>query len=231
MHGRNRNGEEYRNWFAPEAERHGFVAVAPNFTEAQYAHPYEYNYGGMVRPDGTWLPREEWIHVVVEAVFDEVVRRTGTTRSGYSIFGHSAGAQLVHRMATLAWPARLERAVVANAGSYTMPCAEERYPFGLLGTHVDDAALKAFFSRELLVLLGDADDDPSHHQLPTEPEAMRQGPHRFARGQRYMDVARREAERLGVPLNWRLEVAHGVAHVAELMAPHAARHLFGAPRR
>jgi poly(3-hydroxybutyrate) depolymerase len=230
MHGRNRNGEEYRDWFSPPADRYGFLAVAPNFTEAQYAHPHEYNYGNMVRPDGTWTPRNEWIDVVVEAVFEEAVRRSGSARRDYAIFGHSAGGQLVHRMATLAWPARCVRAVCANAGSYMMPTAEERYPFGLLGTHVDDAALKTFFSRDLLVLLGDADNDPGHYQLPTEPEAMRQGPHRFARGHRYMEVARREASRLGVPLAWRLAVAPGVAHVAQEMAPHAARHLYGAPQ-
>jgi poly(3-hydroxybutyrate) depolymerase len=226
MHGRNRNGEEYRNWFAPVAERHGFLAVAPSFSEEQYAHPYEYNYGNVIRADGTWKPREEWIDVVVEALFDEVVRRSGSTQARYAIFGHSAGAQLVHRMATLAWPARLERAVSANAGSYTMPSAEDRYPFGIAGSPVGDAELRVLFSRDLLVLLGDADNDPAHYQLPTEPEAMRQGPHRFARGQRYMEVARREARRLGVALEWRMAVAPGVAHVAALMAPHAGRHLF-----
>ena len=227
MHGRNRNGEEYRDWFGAEAERHGFLAVAPNFTEAQYAHPYEYNYGAMIDPGGTWRPREEWIDAVVEAVFDEVVRRTGSARKGYAIFGHSAGGQLVHRMATLAWPARLERAVSANAGSYTMPTAEVRYPFGVGGSPVGDAQLRRLFARDLLVLLGDADNDPDHHQLPKEPEAMRQGPHRFARGQRYMEVARREAKRLGVPLEWKVAVAPGVAHSAEHMAPHACLHLFG----
>lgn len=230
MHGRNRNGVDYRNWFGAEAERCGFLVAAPEFPEAAYEHPWEYNYGAMIRADGTWRPRGEWVVNAVEAVFDEVVRRSGSTRKGYSLFGHSAGGQLVHRMATLSWPARLERAVSANAGSYTMPTREERFPFGLLGTPVDDAALKVLFARDLLVLLGDADNDPHHYQLPTEPEAMRQGPHRFARGQRYMEVARREAARLGVPLAWAMAIAPGVAHFAELMAPHAARELFGAPQ-
>jgi hypothetical protein len=57
---------------------------------------------------------------------------------------------------------------------------------------------------------------------------MRQGPYRFARGRNYFETARREAERLGVPLAWRLSIVPGVAHSGQNMAPHAARELFGA---
>ena len=78
MHGRNRNGADYRDWFGGEAERHGFLVAAPEFTEAQYAHPHEYNYGAMIRPDGSWRPREEWIVAAIEALFDELVRRSGS---------------------------------------------------------------------------------------------------------------------------------------------------------
>lgn len=51
------------------------------------------------------------------------------------------------------------------------------------------------FSRPLLLLLGDADIDADHPQLPREPDAMKQGPHRFARGHHYFETARREAAR------------------------------------
>lgn len=227
MHGRNRNGADYRDWFIAEADRHAFLVAAPQFDEAQYAHPYEYNYAAMTAPDGTWRPREQWINVVVEAIFDEVVRRSGSVRGTYALFGHSAGGQVVHRMCTLAWPARCERAVSANAGSYVMPVAGEEFPFGIGGSPAGEADMKAFFGRDLTVLLGESDNDPQHYQLPTEPAAMRQGPHRFARGQRYMEVARSEAERLGVPLAWRMATAPGVAHSGRDMAPYAARHLFG----
>lgn len=226
MHGRNRNGADYRSWFAPDAERRGFLVAAPEFPEAHYAHPYEYNYCAMLHPDGTWRPREEWIGRAIDAVFDEVARRSGSTRGSYCLFGHSAGGQLVHRMLTFDWPDRCDRAVAANAGSYTMPVAGDAYPFGTSGTPLDDAGLRRLFSRDLVVLLGTDDDDPNHPQLPTEPEAMRQGAHRFARGMRYFEVARREAGRLGVPLAWRLATAPGVEHSAQHIAPFAARHLF-----
>ena len=226
IHGRNRNGGSYRDAFAPEAERRGFLLAVPEFSEAQYAHPHEYNYAGMIGADGNWRPREQWIGRALEAVYDEVARRSGSIRERWAMFGHSAGAQLVHRMATFDWPARIERAVTANAGSYTMPTTEEAFPFGIAGSPVGDAGLKGFFGRDLLVLLGEHDDDPAHYQLPAEPAAQRQGPHRFARGQRYMEVARREAARLGVALRWKLATAPGVAHSAKHIAPFAARALF-----
>jgi poly(3-hydroxybutyrate) depolymerase len=61
MHGRNRNGHEYRDWFRAQAERYGFLVVAPNFPEAQYAHPHEYSYGAMVDAADKPRPREEWL--------------------------------------------------------------------------------------------------------------------------------------------------------------------------
>jgi CubicO group peptidase (beta-lactamase class C family)/poly(3-hydroxybutyrate) depolymerase len=226
MHGRNRNGADYRDWWIAEAKRRGFLVAVPQFSEDQYAHPHEYNYGAMIRPDGSPRPRDEWLFPVVDAVFEDLLRRTGSKRERYFLFGHSAGAQLVHRLATFAWSPRIERAVSANAGSYTLPLAGEAFPFGTGGTPAGDGELRTLLSRPLLVLLGDQDKDPDHYQLPREPGAMKQGPHRLARGRNYMETARREAERLGVPLAWQVATAPGVAHSAEGMAPFAARHLF-----
>lgn len=226
IHGRARNGEEYRDWFSGEAERHGFLLAVPEFSEAQYPHPHEYNYGAMVTPGGAWRPRSEWLYPVVDAVFDDVCRRFGSTRERYRIFGHSAGGQLVHRLATFAWSPRIERAIAANSGHYTLPLGSEAFPHGIGGTPIGDGELRALFSRPLTILLGTADTDPDHPQLPKEPADLRQGLHRLARGQRYFEIARREAARLGVTLAWRLTTAPGVAHVAKDIAPYAVRDLF-----
>jgi hypothetical protein len=93
------------------------------------------------------------------------------------------------------------------------------------GFDVSDDDLRKLFSRPLLVLLGDRDVDPNDPHLPKEPEAMRQGPYRFARGRRYFEIAQGEAKRLGAPFNWRLAIAPGVAHSGKDMAPFAVRQL------
>lgn len=226
MHGLKRNGAEYRDYWTAEAEKRGVLVVAPEFPAAQYAHPHQYNYGAMCRADGTLAPRDEWLFPVVDAVFRDVRERAGATRERYFLFGHSAGAQLVHRLVTFGWSPSIERAVAANAGCYTMPVGDEAFPFGLDRLPITDTDLRASFSRPMVVLLGDHDNDPADEHLPREPEAIRQGPHRFARGHRYMEVARQEAARLGVPLAWRLAIAPGVAHSGQDMAPFGARELF-----
>jgi len=227
MHGRKRNGDDYRDEWIESAERYGFRVAAPEFSEAQYKHPQEYNYGGMVDADGRLRPREEWIFRAIDAAFLEACRRMASSSERYTLYGHSAGGQLVHRCATFAWSPLMERAVTANAGSYTMPVRDEAFPFGIGGTPVTEDELRAFFARPLLVMLGDRDSDPDDDQLPREAGAMRQGPHRFARGRRYVEVAKLESARLGVPLAWRVATAPGVAHSNALMAPHVARELFG----
>lgn len=226
IHGRKRNGGEYRDFWIAEAERRGLLVVAPEFSDAQYPQPHEYNYGGMSRADGSVTSRDEWLFPAIEAVFRDARSRARSNRNGYFLFGHSAGAQVVHRLATFAWSPSIERVVSANAGSYTMPVRGEEFPFGLGGVPLADAELGAFFSRPMVVLLGDRDNDPNDEYLPREPGAMQQGPHRFARGHRYMEVARREAARIGVPLAWSLAIAPGVAHSGKDMAPFAARELF-----
>ena len=228
MHGRNRNGRSYRDAWVAQSERFGFLLAVPEFSEADYEHPHEYNYGGMRNADGSPRPREAWTFPVVDAVFEDLKARTGSLAERYFLFGHSAGGQVVHRLATFAWSPKIERAITANAGSYTLPVREEAFPFGLGGTEVTDEELRTFFSRPLLVLLGEEDDDPNHYQLPREPGAMRQGPHRFARGHHYLAVAKREASRLGVPLAWKLATAPGVAHSNGGIAAYAARHFFEA---
>jgi len=225
MHGRKRNGDEYRDYFVPESDRRGFLVVAPQFSEENYTHPHDYNYGRMIDKAGVLQPRERWIFPMIEEIFRDVRARVDSSREKFFIFGHSAGSQLVHRMATFHWLDPIERAVAANAGSYTMPVREERFPFGVDGLDVSDDDLRKLFSRPLLVLLGDRDVDTNDPDLPKEPQAMRQGPYRFVRGQRYFETAQREAKRLGVPLGWRLAIAPGVAHSGQDMAPFAVRQL------
>ena len=226
MHGRNRNGADYRDWWVEASERHGALIAAPQFAEACYSHPGEYNYGAMFAPDGTRRDPGAWLFPVIDHVFADVQRRVGGSAERYCLFGHSAGGQLVHRLVTFGWSKRIERAVAANSGSYTMPLFNQDFPFGLGNTAFDEPALAALLSRPLLVLLGDADTDPNHEQLPREPGAMRQGPHRFARGNYYFETGRRAAERLDVPFGWKLAIVPGVAHSGQQMSAAAAEHLF-----
>ena len=226
MHGQARDGLRYRDGWVAQSDARGFLVAVPQFSKAFYPTSHDYNYGDMMTREGAPRPRAEWLLPLVEQIFDDVRVRAGSCRSTFLLFGHSAGGQLVHRLVTFCWSSRIEKAVAANSGSYTMPVFEEAFPFGLGGTALTEDERRAVFTRPLIVLLGDADSDPDHHQLPREPGAMRQGPHRFARGLHYMSVACREAAALGVPHAWKLRIAPGVAHSNPGVAPYAAQALF-----
>ena len=224
--GRKRNAGEYRDSWIADADRRGLLIVAPEFDEAQYEHPYAYNYGAMCGADGRFTPPGQWVFPVIEAIFQDARQRVGSARDRYFLFGHSAGAQLVHRLVMFGGSLSYEKAIAGNAGSYTLPSMDEEFPFGLRGVPIAGDAFASMFARPLVIHLGDRDVDPGDPQLPREPGAMRQGPHRFARGKHFLEVARREAQRIGAPLAWRGEIAPGVAHDGQQMAPFAARVFF-----
>ena len=228
MHGRARDGRAYREGWIAEADARGFLVAVPEFSEAHYPLSHHYNYGDMMTPEGEHRPRELWAFGLVDRVFEALRNRSRSRRDRYFLFGHSAGGQIVHRLMTFSASPLIEHALAANSGSYTLPVFEEAFPFGLGGTAITEAERREFFTRPMTILLGDADSDPDHHQLPREPGAMRQGPHRFARGLGYFALACRESAALGVQLAWKLRIAPGIAHSNPGMAPYAARELFGA---
>lgn len=222
LHGQQRDADRYLAEWRPQAEAANLLLVAPEFSRAKFPTTASYNWGNVVAEDGTPNPPAAWIFGVIDRVWAAVRERTGATRPGYALFGHSAGAQFVHRYLLLAEATQAEAILTANAGSYTMPSREAAFPFGLDRTAVDDAMLGRAFARPVTVLLGSDDVDPHHASLPRQPGAMAQGPHRLARGLRFFAEAREAATRLGVPFAWRLETVPGVGHSNGGMAARAA---------
>jgi hypothetical protein len=116
-------------------------------------------------------PREVWSFSVIERIFGAIKSVGKLNAAGYVLFGHSAGAQFVHRLIAFASRAsangteqgHLLRAVAANAGSYTLPTFEERFPFGFGGLEAlfSQEDLSAFVSAPLTVLLGQEDTGKS----------------------------------------------------------------------
>jgi len=222
LHGMSRNADAYRDAWADSADRFGFAVAAPEFSAAEYPDALDYNFGNMVSPDGTLLQRAQWLFPVIDQIYLRVREALGSNSERYYLYGHSAGAQLVHRLATFAWSPRIAFAISANAGSYTMPVFDIDYPFGLRRTAFTEADMPSLLSRPLAVLLGEEDNDAAHHNLPRQAGAMAQGAHRLARGQRYIQTAGRVAAERQVPFAWQLITVPGVGHSNPGMAPAAA---------
>lgn len=230
MHGVNRDAHRYRDEWAGLARTHGFIVIVPEFSRADFPGAAGYNTGYFAAADGTPRPRAQWSFAAIEPLFDEVRARFGTTAQRYTLYGHSAGAQFVHRFVLFMPEARIEQAIAANAGWYTMPDEDIAFPYGVKGAPVAREVLQAALAKPLTLLLGTADTDTADPDLRTTPEANRQGPHRFAHGQQFHAEGQAAAARWGTRFGWRVVEVPGVGHSNGRMALAAAR-LIAAPRK
>lgn len=227
MHGLRRDAERYRDDWRGIAERHAALLLVPEFSQVLFPGARGYNRGNLQDAEGRPTPPERWTFHVFERVVAAAMRQAGAARDGYGLYGHSAGAQFVQRHLLVTSAARAEAAVIANAGSYTLPRFDRPFPEGLGGIGAEPAAVRAAFARPVVLLLGEADTDPAHPSLPRQPWAAGQGSHRFARGWHAFDAARRAAADMGVPFAWRVVTVPGVGHSNREMAEHAAPLLLG----
>ncbi|MCG8544987.1 MAG: hypothetical protein MJE12_12340 [Alphaproteobacteria bacterium] len=223
MHGVKRNGAKYRdNWIAL-ADANKFIVVVPEFTKKHFPGSWRYNMGNVFYAAGGRKPADEWAYAFIEKIFDALREEHKLTAKRYDIFGHSAGAQFVHRMVLFMPNARIRTAVAANAGWYTMVDDKVAMPYGLAETETDAARVRDALGTRLIVLLGEDDNDPNHRFLRRSSEAMAQGAHRFERGQQFFATAQQYAKTAGLPFAWRLETVPGVAHSNRRIAPAAAK--------
>lgn len=222
MHGVKRDADRYRDEWADLARQHGFIAVVPQFGKSDFPGSRGYNTGYFAQADGTPRPRALWSFAAIEPLFDDVRKRFGTDVPTYTIYGHSAGAQFVHRFVLFMPEARIEQAIAANSGWYTMPDPAIGFPYGLGAAPVDERGLTAALGKQLTVLLGTADIDRSDSDLRKTPEADAQGPHRFARGQAFYAEGERAATERKATFGWTLVTVPGVGHSNAKMARAAA---------
>lgn len=222
QHGMLRNGDEYRDFWIPAADRHGLLIVAPTFPNEGFKGAENYN-DGMVRNEtGQITPAETWIYrvpaLVAAALVDAGVMAPGRAR----IFGHSAGAQFLHRMVSLLGFGPFAAVATGNAGWYSLPTLDTPFPAGLAGTGVDEADLRRLLESPLHVMAGLLDCEASADNLPSQPEAAAQGPGRLHRARHYYAAGKTMADTLGCGFNWRFTEVPGVAHDGRAMSVAAA---------
>ncbi len=221
MHGINRNAEDYIAPWRDFAIRNNFIAIAPQFSETYYPSTRSYHLGNMFTgKDGTGslIPETQWTFSLVGEIFEWVRGKFALSDSLYDIWGHSAGAQFVHRMMLFKPQAKVRRALSANAGSYTVPDLQIHYPYGvqhpLLSITQND--LTRYSKKRLIIMRGTA-DTLRDSALPTDPGDEAQGRNRYERAGYFYDK--------GVAINrsiaWQLQDVPSVGHSHTGMAPAA----------
>lgn len=230
MHGVSRNAWAYLRSWMQLADSNGFVLIIPEFKRSSWRSSREYNRGNVRDSDGVDVPATEWSFTAVETIFDAVCFHYGLGAREYRIFGHSAGAQFVHRLILHTGGARIIAAAAANAGWYMMPDNTIRFPYGLKNTGINAELLRCALQTQLTVLLGDLDDETDSPNLRISRKAMAQGPHRLARGTAFVASAQAAAGRICAATEWRIELVRGVGHSNRAIAPHACAALFSRPQ-
>ena len=223
MHGASRDLPRYFDDWSAAAEASGFIVIVPWFSQEDFPKSARYNLGHVFDAK-TGEPRDEslWTFSAIEPLFDHVVRWAGVETASYTLYGHSAGSQFVHRFLYFKPDARVARAILANAGWYTMPDFGVDFPYGLDDSGLNEDVLPVYFSRDVVVLLGEADTKVNEDKLRRTPEAMLQGAHRLQRGRTFFRVAEAKAAETGAEFNWRLQTVPGAEHSNAQMTSTAA---------
>jgi pimeloyl-ACP methyl ester carboxylesterase len=215
FHGNGRTAESYRDSAQAFADRTCFVVYAPLFDEERFPN-WSYHRGGVARV-GELLPVEEWTVELVDDLIAWSRTQEGRPDAPVFLFGHSAGAQFLSRVAAYSLPSDVERIVLANPSTYVMPSLDEEAPygFGLLPDGEAEDHLRGYLAAPVTVFLGL--DDTGDEDLTMTAEAQRQGENRLDRGRKVFEEAHRVAEDNGWPFGWQLVHADDVGHSARGM--------------
>lgn len=251
--GAGRNSDDYRNSWLEIARSQNVVVAAIGYPEEHYDFA-AYQLGGIAKnleliepkfkqtsPNARVLriadenirmepnpDRDEWIFSDFDRVFDFIVGATGSNRKGYDIFGHSAGGQILHRLAVFHPESKARRIIAGNAGFYTLPDINAPPPSGVMGTQLTPEAIDAALASRLTLLLGEVDNsDSAGGTLIHTPTIDRQGLNRLARGHNFYEFGRRLADERGVQFTWTLETVPGVGHDYSAMGEAAGMLLYG----
>ena len=237
QHGVLRNGDDYRDFWIPAADRHGLLIVAPTFSDADWPGLHSYN-NGRVRDQDTLLdappeasqseatgpvrPVSDWTYAILARIWADLNASGVVQRPRAHLFGHSAGGQFVHRLMSSQSHDAFEAVISSNSGWYTLPDLELPFPEGMRIDGLDQSNLIRLLAYPLTLLLGRCDNDTDAPNLPKNPEALRQGAHRHARGHHYFKLGQQAAQRLNAPFNWTLRDVDHIGHNGDAMSVVAA---------
>jgi predicted esterase len=221
MHGTDRNAKDYLEAWTDFADANNYLIVAPEFSELIKGETFDYQEGNVWNQNHAWNSKEDWAFSTIERIFSELQTNNSLLTDSFLIFGHSAGAQFVHRMLLFMPEAHIKMAFAANAGWYTFPNQEEKFPYGIMLTTINDQSLAQAFSKKLFVLLGDADVKSEH--LRETKKANKQGRTRIQRGTKFFEYSKNKAKQLDTEFNWTKKIIKHTGHNYILMSKEAQK--------
>lgn len=250
--GAGRNAQDYRDSWVAFSEQYNVLVISPSYPKKAYSYA-GYHLAGVLTDielrnfevtkfkgrvnkyhvadddivKGELTPPDLWLFRDFDEIFEQTTRRFKSTQQHYDLFGHSAGGQILHRMAMLYRSDKVGRIVAANAGTYTLPTNDYDYPFGLKSVVSNAGASHSRFANQLVLLLGELDNqDEQRGTMLHTPLLDWQGLGRLERGQFFFRQAASSAAAAGEDFHWRQCVVKGVGHEYKAMGAAAAKLLY-----
>lgn len=211
VHGNTRQGAVHALRFAPLAAAHDLLLVAPSFSRDVHPRFRRLENGA-----------DEQLTRSIVALLDALGLGDDRACAKWLWFGHSAGAQFVHRY-VYRNPQRVQRAALSAAGWYTLPDAGVHYPYGLgaptasgraarAASSFSQVDLRAALAVPQRVFVGDQDVRSGD---ALRREAMldgQQGTDRLARARTFVAAMRASARQHGLAPAVSLRELPGAGH-------------------
>jgi hypothetical protein len=225
FHGATRDGADYRDYWINMANANNFMVFAPEFSSTHYPGLGDNYLMANIFDDGdnpspsTFNNPDEWTFSVLDPIFNQIKADINGSQSAYNAWGHSGGAQFLHRFVMYMPNSLLDVAVCSNAGWYTVPENSVSFPYGIQNGQLPLSDLNTAFSKKLIVHLGQNDTDPDSPGLRHNPILdNQQGLHRLERGQYFFNTSQMTAENSDATFNWEKHEVPNVGHDPQLMA-------------
>lgn len=207
------------------ARDHGFMVFIPQFDKERFPLCDYQEVGVMDRSHTCVRQCDSITPALIDRLFEHVRSLTGSKRTTYNIYGHSAGGQFVHRMMLFHDSPYVDCAVSGSPGWYTFPDTAAMFPYGVKNiSYIDSDRLRRYLAKNLVVQLAPC-DSVREWFLRKTPEADAQGHNRYERGLAFWDFAHRLAARNGWTCNWRKAEVPDVGHISEAMGMAAIPYL------
>ncbi len=224
MHGVDRNAYSYGLSWSAFAFANNWIILAPEFTTTDWPSD-AYALGNMFTGNdgaGSLNPKTKWSFTIVSEIERALCRGLGLKDSSYTLWGHSAGGQFVHRMVLFAFDPLIRRAIPANSGWYTAPDSTIAYPWGTKHSllSISSQNLLEFASREMVIMRGTA-DTVRDSNLNIDPLSDAQGRNRYERAGYFFQ----KGKTISSNLNWKLIDVVGSAHEYQKMAIAAGQYI------
>jgi len=224
--GTDRNADDYLETWITLADQKGVMVFAFEFSVDYYPMSTNYQTGFILDENGNLNNEDVWTFSVIEPVFDFIKTNLVNNTNSYNMFGHSAGGQFVHRFVQFKPNSRLNYAVSANAGWYTVPDTSVDFPYGLKNTGISNEDLQNSYLKNLEIHLGQNDNNPNDPALRKTPEANIQGLHRLSRGRYFVNQSDSISQSLNFPSSWVKKELENVGHEQQKMAVFAAQEMY-----